>query len=136
MLSVLRAGIVVVSGTELFVMAVYAIFAPQLISLFTDSPQVISTGAAVLRTIMLILPFVGATSMSHMSFQAMGMPHFAFIITLIRQLILYIPLLLLLNDLFGFSGMIWAQPITEIIMMAASTFLLYTIISKKEKNNA
>ena len=48
-----------------------------------------------------------------------------------RQLILYIPLLLLLNHVFGFDGMIWAQPITEVIMMVASVTLLVKVIRKE-----
>lgn len=133
MLGVLRAGIAVVSTAELAVMAIYGIFAPLLISIFTDSAEVISIGAVVLRAVMLILPFVGATSMSRMSFQAMGKPKYAFTITLIRQLGLYVPLLLLLNHLFGFSGLICAQPVTELIMMFVSVWLLFRTIRKEEK---
>ena len=120
-----------VSGIELFVMLIYGVFAPFLIDIFTNSPEVIATGSKVLRAIMCILPFVGAVSMSRMSFQAMGKPQYAFGITLVRQLILYIPLLLLLNHAFGFDGMIWAQPITEVIMMAASVTLLVRVIRKE-----
>jgi Na+-driven multidrug efflux pump len=132
MKDVLRAGILVVSGTELCIMAAYGIFAPQLIGIFTDSPEVIATGSRVLRTIMCILPFVGAVSMSRMSFQAMGKPQYAFVITLVRQFFLYIPLLLLLNRLFGFGGMIWAQPVTEMIMMAVSVSLLAGVIRRED----
>ncbi|MBR0455775.1 MAG: MATE family efflux transporter [Firmicutes bacterium] len=131
MLQVLKAGVLVVSGIELFVMLIYGVFAPFLIDIFTNSPEVIATGSKVLRAIMCILPFVGAVSMSRMSFQAMGKPQYAFGITLVRQLILYIPLLLLLNHAFGFDGMIWAQPITEVIMMAASVTLLVRVIHKE-----
>lgn len=133
MLEVLRAGILVVTGTELGVMLLYGLFAPQLIGLFTDSPDVIRTGVKVLRTVMCILPFVGSVSMSRMSFQAMGRPGYAFCITLVRQLILYVPLLLLLNRMFGFNGMIWAQPVTELVMMAASVGLLYHVIRREER---
>ena len=132
MLRVLRAGVLVVSGTELAVMAVYGLFAPALIGIFTQSPQVIATGARVLRTLLFILPFVGAVSMSRMSFQAMGKPQYAFGITLVRQLLLYVPLLLLLNRLFAFNGMLWAQPITELIMMAASVGLLTRTIRTEQ----
>ena len=135
MRDVLKAGIMVCSGTELCIMAVYGIFAPQLIGIFTQSPEVIATGSRVLRTIMWILPFVGAVSMSRMSFQAMGKPQYAFAITLVRQLFLYVPLLLILNRLFGFGGMIWAQPCTEVIMMAVSVGLLYRVISENEAEN-
>ena len=132
MRSVLKAGLLVVSGTELCIMAVMGLFAPQLIGIFTDSEEVIATGSVVLRTIMFILPFVGAVSMSRMSFQAMGKPQYAFAITLVRQLILYVPLLLVLNRLFGFGGMIKAQPITECIMMVVSVLLLLGVIRQKE----
>ena len=132
MIDVLKAGVLVCSGTELCIMAVYGVFAPQLIGIFTDSAEVIATGSRVLRTIMCILPFVGAVSMSRMSFQAMGKPQYAFAITLVRQLFLYVPLLLILNRVFGFGGMIWAQPVTELIMMAVSLTLLYRVIRGRE----
>ena len=130
MLQVLKAGILLVSGIELFVMLIYGIFAPFLIDIFTNSAEVIATGSKVLRAIMCVLPFVGAVSMSRMSFQAMGKPQYAFGITLVRQLLLYIPLLLLLDRAFGFDGMIWAQPITEVIMMAVSVSLLVRVIRR------
>ena len=140
MMKVLKSGVMVVSGTELVLMGLYGIFAPLLIGIFTESAEVILIGTMVLRTLMFILPFVGAISMCRMSFQAMGKPQYAFGITLIRQLILYVPLLLLLNYVFGLSGMLWAQPVTEMIMMVSSIFLLYRVIRssarkiKKEKN--
>ena len=136
MLDVLKVGVMVVSGTELCVMAVYGIIAPQLIGIFTQSPEVIATGSRVLRNIMFILPFVGAVSMSRMSFQAMGKPQYAFGITLVRQLVLYVPLLLILNRLFGFSGMIKAQPVTELIMMIVSISLLRGVILRQQAGPA
>ena len=131
MMALLKSGVMVVSGTELVVMAIYGIFAPWLIGIFSDNPEVISTGATVLRALMCILPFVGATSMSRMSFQGMGQPQYAFGITLVRQLILYIPLLLTFDHVFGFRGLIWAQPVTELITMAVSLFLLTRFIRQE-----
>ena len=133
MMKVLKSGVMVVSGTELVLMGLYGIFAPLLIGIFTESAEVISIGTMVLRTLMFILPFVGAISMCRMSFQAMGKPQYAFGITLIRQLILYVPLLLLLNYIFGLGGMLWAQPVTEMIMMVSSIFLLYGVIRKESR---
>ena len=106
-------------------------FAPLLTGIFSESGEVIRISASVLRRIMFILPFVGTVSMCRMSFQAMGKPLYAFGITLVRQLILYIPLLLLFNRFFAFGGMLWAQPVTEALMMAASLILLYRSIGSK-----
>lgn len=134
MRKILKAGVLTVTGTETVLMLLYCIFAPQLIDIFTDSSEVINIGSHVLRRLMFILPFVGTVSMCRMSFQAMGKPQYAFGITLIRQLILYIPLLLLLNYCFGFNGMLWAQPITEAIMMAVSLLLLIQVIKRISDN--
>lgn len=132
MIAVLKSGIAVVTGTELFIMAVCGVFAPFLIGIFTDSAEVISIGSHVMRTIMWILPFVGAVSMCRLSFQAMGKPMYAFGITLVRQVVLYVPLLLLFDHVFGFDGMIWAQPVTEFVMMIVSVLMLVSVIRKEE----
>lgn len=132
---ILKAGVASVTVTEIVLMLLYCVFAPQLIGIFTDSSEVVRTGAYVLRRLILTLPFVGTVSMCRMSFQAMGKPQYAFGITLIRQLILYIPLLLLLNSLFGFGGMLWAQPITEAFMMLVSLLLLSKVISSISDKN-
>ncbi len=131
MMKVLKAGVIVVSTAELCLMMIYGVFAPLLIGIFTGSSQVIAIGTKVLRTLMFILPFVGAISMCRMSFQAMGKPQYAFGITLVRQLILYVPLLLILNGVFCFGGMLWAQPVTEMIMMISSILLLYGTIRRE-----
>ena len=133
MKSILKAGVAIVTCTELVLMVLYGALAPLLIGIFSESEKVIKIGARVLRNIMFILPFVGTVSMCRMSFQAMGKPIYAFCITLVRQLILYIPLLLVLNSLFGFGGMIKDQPITEAVMMTVSLVLLYRFISARER---
>lgn len=130
MKSVLKAGIITVTGIEIVLMAGYGLLAPVLVDIFTDSPEVIRVGAQAVRAMMLILPFVGSVSMCRMSFQAMGKPVYAFCITLVRQLILYIPLLIVFNKLFGFVGLIHAQPVTEAIMMLVSIVLLLRFIDR------
>lgn len=130
MKSVLKAGIITVTGIEIVLMAGYGLLAPVLVDIFTDSPEVIRVGAQAVRAMMLILPFVGSVSMCRMSFQAMGKPVYAFCITLVRQLILYIPLLIVFNKFFGFTGLIHAQPVTEAIMMLVSIVLLLRFIDR------
>lgn len=133
MLDVLKAGVAIVSGTELVIMAFFGMLAPVLTGLFTGSAEVIDVGSRALRALMCILPFVGATSMCRMSLQAMGRPMAALLITVLRQLVLYIPLLLLMDRALGFTGLIWAQPLTEAVMMAASISLLVRIIRKLQR---
>ncbi|WP_026658649.1 MATE family efflux transporter [Butyrivibrio sp. AC2005] len=134
MKDVLKAGVSTVTVTEILLMALYGTLAPLLIGIFTESSDVISIGTMVLRHLMFILPFVGTVSMCRMSFQAMGKPIYAFAITLIRQIGMYIPLLLILNKVFKFEGMLCAQPVTEAVMMAVSLTILLYVIRKTEKS--
>ncbi|MBP3810414.1 MAG: MATE family efflux transporter [Clostridiales bacterium] len=136
MKAVLKAGVITVTTMELILMAAYGILAPTLVDIFTDSPEVIRIGAQAVRAMMLILPFVGSVSMCRMSFQAMGKPVYAFCITLVRQLILYIPLLIIFNKLFGFKGLIHAQPVTEAVMMAVSIMFLLRFIDRINDENS
>ena len=133
MLAVMKAGILVTSGIELGIMCLFGIFAPVFIGIFTSTHEVVAIGCQYIRVNMLILLFVGAISMSRSTFQAMEKPQYAFTITLVRQLFLYVPLLLLLDGHFGFKGMIWAQPITELIMMVVSVTLLATKLKQYER---
>ena len=136
MKDILRAGVCIVTGTELFLMMACGAFAPFFVGWFTETQEVIDIGAKALRSLMFILPFVGTVSMCRMSFQAMGKPVYAFCITLVRQLILYIPLLLLLDKLFGFSGLVKAQPVTEAVMMTVSLALLCRFITRSERERS
>lgn len=134
MKSLIKAGVVETSIIELLIMAAYGLFAPQLISLFTESPEVISIGTVTLRAAMLMLPFVSATSIARNTFNSIGKPMYAFGITFVRQLILYIPFLLIFNRVWGYAGLIHAQPAEEAVCMVFSLILIIGIISKIEKN--
>ncbi len=130
MKELIRSGVMVITAIELVILGIYGIFAPGMIGIFSNSPEVIQIGTKTLRAFMLMLPFVGSTSLVRNTFNAMGKPFYAFGITIVRQLVLYIPFLLLFNRFFGFTGLIHAQPVEEGICMAFSLILLFTRIGK------
>jgi Na+-driven multidrug efflux pump len=130
MLRLLKANILVIGSIELCVMTVFGITAPQLIGLFTQNAEVIAIGSKALRINMWILPFVGAISSCRASFQAMGKPLYALGITVCRQMVFFIPLLLLFNRMWGFTGLLCAQPVTECVMMIISIGLLRWYLRK------
>ena len=130
---IVKAGIIEITAMELVVMAAVGIFAPQLVGVFSDSAEVIELGAASLRAFMWTLPFVGATAVSRNTFNAIGQPLYAFGITIVRQLLLYIPFLLLFNKFWGFTGLIYAHAAEEAVCLIFATILLFAFIKRIEK---
>lgn len=131
--SLIKAGVLVTTSIELVIMAGFGFFAPVLIGVFTTSEQTIRLGTTALRAAMLMLPFVGSTSIARNTFNAIGKPFYAFGITIVRQLVLYIPFLLVFNHLWGFQGLIHAQPTEEAICMVFSLLLLFRAVNRFSK---
>lgn len=130
MRELIRSGVLVITIMELVILGIYGIFAPEMIGIFSSSSEVVQIGTKTLRAFMLMLPFVGATSLVRNTFNAMGKPLYAFGITIVRQLVLYIPFLLLFNRFFGYIGLIHAQPVEESICMVFSLILLFTSLRR------
>jgi Na+-driven multidrug efflux pump len=73
-------------------------------------------------------PFVGAQVTLMVSFQALGKPVQATVVTMGRQPLFFVPLLYLLNHLFGFDGFIWAQPASDILTTGIAVLLGLSLI--------
>ena len=134
MKELIKAGVVETTAIEVMIMGFYGISAPLLISVFSQNPEVNTVGTVTLRASMLLLPFVGSTSIARNTFNAIGKPLYAFAITIVRQLVLYIPFLLLFNRLWGYQGLIHAQPAEEAVCMVVSLCLLFGIIRMIERS--
>lgn len=135
-----RAKEVIKIGTRLtciigiVLLGVFAISSPVLIGLFTKEPKVIDKGTVILRALIWSLPFVGGQMIATTAAQSMGKAIPAMILSISRQGLLYIPLLLILNAVLGFNGFIYAQPATDIIMRVLSSMYIAKIFSKELLN--
>jgi Na+-driven multidrug efflux pump len=90
--------------------------------LINDGPT-IEAGTAMMHTFVFGLAFIGPQITLMVTFQSFGKFAQAMVITLGRQFLFYIPLLYLLNYLFGFSGFIRAQPAADILTMGIALTL-------------
>ena len=76
------------------------------------------------------MPLQSVNALIIYTLQAMGKGIQATILTLCRQGFLNIPLLILMNRLFGLYGMIWTQLVIELLMLPATTGI-YRLTCKK-----
>ena len=77
------------------------VFPGNCLSLFTDEASLITSGTAPLRTTLLMLPLIGIQILTFSLFQAIGDPVRTIIVSLSRQFIFLIPLLIIFPRIYG-----------------------------------
>ncbi len=105
--------------------ACFAGFAPQLLHLFIPEQETSTLGASFLRIACLAVPLTSVNFLISYTLQAMGKGAQSAVLTFSRQGLLNIPLLLVMNLVFGLYGMIWTQLVVEIIMLPVSLGLYF-----------
>ncbi len=83
----------------------------------------------MLRILCLSAPMLGIINTVTAYYQALGKALQSLLITMLRNVILFIPGVIILNSLFGLKGTIAAQPVVETIL--AIVCLIMYIISKR-----
>ena len=90
-------------------------FAPQLIALFRDDPAVIACGTAALRFQCLSFPTHGWIVMSNMMEQSMNRTVSATFMSVARQGLFFIPLVLILSATLGITGIQMTQACADVL---------------------
>ena len=112
-----------VKSSTAFLFAVGAlgvVFAPQLVALFRDSPEVVSIGATALRFQCVTFCFHGWVVMSNMMLQTIGRTGPATFLAMARQGIFFIPLVWILSHLLGLTGIQMTQMVSDILTLACA----------------
>jgi Na+-driven multidrug efflux pump len=100
-------------------------FAPWIIRVFRDDPQVVQVGAFALRMQSIALPLSAYIVISNMMFQYIGKPEKATVLAVSRQGLVFIPLILILSHLFGLPGIQVSQALADL-----TTFLIAVILTR------
>lgn len=109
------------------------LLAPFLIGIFRDDPEVIRVGAAALRLICLALPFSNYMQSANTLFQIVGKPLSSSVLIFSRQLVFYIPALLILPNLFGLIGMQMSGPAADVLAFALAVPMVYRYFKQLQK---
>lgn len=105
------------TGFLLAVSALGAFFAPQLIALFRDDPEVIRIGTTALRFQCATLCLSGWIVMSNMMLQTIGKTAGATFLAMARQGIFFIPLVYILSSALGLLGVEMTQSAADILTL-------------------
>ena len=107
-------------GFLLTVSALGMIFAPELIALFRDDPEVVQIGTAALRFQCATLSLSSWIVMSNMMLQTIGKTAGATFLAMSRQGVFFIPLVYLLSRTLGLPGVEMTQAVSDVLTLVCA----------------
>lgn len=121
----LRIAIIAATAIAVFAFVIVETIPSEIVKLFNSSDSgLLDFGKEGLRICMMALPFVGFQVVAGNFFQSMGNAKIAVLLTLLRQVIILIPLLFLLPQVFGLHGIWMALPISDFLSATIVVFFL------------
>ncbi len=129
----IRSSIFIATGIMLVALAIFQILPGQLLSLFSSgesSGLFYEIGIPALRTLSVSFILAGFSVITTATFQALGEGFYSLFISLLRQIIIILPLSYFLAVNFGLNALWLAFPIAELIAALLCVYLLFRINNK------
>jgi len=115
-------GLVLLMGVATVILE---IFAPQLIGIFSDDPELLAMAVPAMRIGLSALVIVGPAILFVTTFQGLSKGKEALFLSLVRQLIFFVPLLFILRQFLGLTGIWLALPISDVLAFLISGLWLF-----------
>lgn len=106
---------------------VFQLLPTQLLYLFDAKETLLSIGIPALRTISVSFVFAGISMVLCSVFQALASPNHSLLVTLLRQMVILLPLAYGFSSAFGLDMCWWSFPITEVLCALLSLYLLRSV---------
>ena len=101
----------------------YEIFAPEFSRLFISEAETVALASQFLRIRVLATPLMFMSFFTVYLFQAFGKGHISLFLGVTRWLVFNIPMLFLLNNLFGMFGLVWSQAAADSLTVILSLYV-------------
>ncbi|MEW6625025.1 MAG: MATE family efflux transporter [Bacillota bacterium] len=103
------------TGIAILVFAMIMVFPKPIMLIFTKDPAAINMGIAAMRIMFALSITIGLQMVTGIVFQALGKAKAAFVLSMSRQVLFLIPLLLTLPFIFNLSGVWLAFPLADLL---------------------
>ena len=109
------------------------VFAPQIVSIFSRDPALSTEAIPVMRIMLSAMVFVGPTIVFITAFQGLSKGTLALFLSLLRQFLIFIPLLFLFRYLFGLYGVWWSMPASDTLSFALTLVFILREYRKERR---
>ncbi len=102
---------------------IFAVLPRQIMMIFKAEPDVVEVAVLAFRYFAVTMPFIGYAITINVLFQALGRAIPAAILSLSRQGIFFFPIIFILPQLFGLTGVLLTQPVADLLTLALTAVL-------------
>lgn len=127
---VLRFSLVFAFLLSVFLTGICYLFTNQIVSVFLTDVTAFGYAVQFSRILLSTSFLFGVFYVLTNALQAMGAATAALVINVSRQGIIFIPVLFILKVVMGMNGLVWAQPMTDVVSLVIA-YALYMNTSKK-----
>ncbi|MGN0531779.1 MAG: MATE family efflux transporter [Eubacterium sp.] len=113
----------------------YLLYRQQVIRMFIDNADVVDYGVKMLTALMTPGPVLGIMFIINFAFQGMGKGMQSFVLAAGRQGLIYLPMLFVMDKFVGLEGLIWSQPVADVVCIIISVIMFWSTIKKLPKQN-
>ena len=96
-----------------------------IVTMFNGDADLVSISVDGIRKYLSMMPLIGVSMIGSNYFQAIGKAKQAMFLSLLRQVILLVPMMLILPRILGLNGVWFAQPIADVISFIVTFVLLF-----------
>ena len=111
----------IIMGTILTLFMIVA--RKTMIQMFINDAEVVQYGIQMVVALQLSAPFLGILFLCINTIQGMGKALPSLILTICRQGLIFIPLIFVLNAMFGLDGVIYAQPAADYLSIVVAILI-------------
>ncbi len=108
------------------------IFAGPIVKVFLTDEAAYNSAISFTRILMCSAWLIGPFAICQTTLQGMGAATPAILAVLIRQGIILIPAVFIMNSLIGMNGLIWAQPIADVLSLVVIILMVIIKIKKAD----
>ena len=113
----------------------YLLYRQQVIRMFIDNADVVDYGVKMLTALMSPGVVLGIMFIINFAFQGMGKGVQSFILAAGRQGLIYLPMLFIMDKFVGLEGLVWAQPVADVVCIIISVIMFLSTMKKLPKQN-
>lgn len=115
-------------------LTVYQMIPGRLMGLFVSDGNTVELGAKFLRRWSLCIPGMTFVFLFNAIFQAMGRWKRSLLLSVLRQGVIFIPAMLILRQVLGMYGLIWAQPLADTLALGLGVAFYRLVVREFEQN--